>query len=412
MELLEGETLAERLARGPLPLAQVLRFGSADRRRARRGAPARDRAPRPEARQRHAHEGGREAARLRPREAAGEAPVAVSGVSTLAPTREQPLTEEGTILGTFQYMAPEQLEGDEADARTDIFALGARALRDGDGPAGVRGQEPAPPDRARSCRRSRRRSRASSRWPRRRSTASSEVPREGSRGPLAERARRDGRAAVDRRGRIARRRAATVGDAPARPRERRLGGRCARAAVVAGRRFCGRLGRGARPRRCPSSASRSAPRTVSIDVGPPPSHRTVARSPSTPPTAPASGRFWLRPLDALEARRCCRAPRRLRPILVAGQPLRRVRGRRQAAQGSDRRRAAADDLRRAARLGRHLESERRDPVRRPGRRSDLEGVTRRAASRKSRSASTRREVRPSVALAGVPARRPALSCTT
>src|SRR5262249_22870455 len=34
------------------------------------------------------------------------------------------LTAEGTILGTFQYMAPEQLEGRDADARTDIFAFG------------------------------------------------------------------------------------------------------------------------------------------------------------------------------------------------------------------------------------------------------------------------------------------------
>ena len=41
------------------------------------------------------------------------------------PTEAKPLTTEGTILGTFQYMAPEQLEGQEADARADIFALGA-----------------------------------------------------------------------------------------------------------------------------------------------------------------------------------------------------------------------------------------------------------------------------------------------
>ncbi len=37
----------------------------------------------------------------------------------------QHLTQQGTILGTFQYMAPEQLEGGDADARSDIFAFGA-----------------------------------------------------------------------------------------------------------------------------------------------------------------------------------------------------------------------------------------------------------------------------------------------
>ena len=43
---------------------------------------------------------------------------------TPSPTIAGPLTAEGTIVGTFQYMAPEQLEGGEADARSDLWALG------------------------------------------------------------------------------------------------------------------------------------------------------------------------------------------------------------------------------------------------------------------------------------------------
>ena len=56
------------------------------------------------------------------------------------------LTNPGTILGTFQYMAPEQLEAKDADARTDLFAFGAVLFEMLTGAQGVRGQEPGKPD--------------------------------------------------------------------------------------------------------------------------------------------------------------------------------------------------------------------------------------------------------------------------
>jgi eukaryotic-like serine/threonine-protein kinase len=53
------------------------------------------------------------------------APVVASSGLSMLPTTPPNLTAQGAILGTFQYMAPEQIEGLEADARTDIFAFGA-----------------------------------------------------------------------------------------------------------------------------------------------------------------------------------------------------------------------------------------------------------------------------------------------
>ena len=131
MELLEGESLADRLTKGPLPLHETLRVG-------RQIASALDAAHRQGIVHRDLKPGNimltKSGAKLLDfglaRTAAGEPPPVsgMSGSSSRFPTalaEARPLTAEGTILGTFQYMAPEQLEGTEADARTDIFALGA-----------------------------------------------------------------------------------------------------------------------------------------------------------------------------------------------------------------------------------------------------------------------------------------------
>jgi serine/threonine protein kinase len=118
MELLEGESLADRLARGPLPLPEVLRYGA-------QIADALDRAHRAGIVHRDLKPGNvmitRAGAKLLDFGLAKGVNVGIADGATV----QKPLTQEGTILGTFQYMAPEQLEGQEVDARTDIFALGA-----------------------------------------------------------------------------------------------------------------------------------------------------------------------------------------------------------------------------------------------------------------------------------------------
>ena len=123
MELLDGESLADRIARGPLPPDQVLRYGSqiADALDCahRQGIVHRDLKP---ANVMLTKSGAKLLDFGLARAASREAPI--QGLTDF-PTQARPLTREGTILGTFQYMAPEQLEGAEADARTDIFALGA-----------------------------------------------------------------------------------------------------------------------------------------------------------------------------------------------------------------------------------------------------------------------------------------------
>ncbi len=121
MELIEGETLAQRLAKGPLPLPDVLRLGA-------QIAAALDRAHRAGVLHRDLKPGNvmltKSGAKLMDFGLARATSLGAASDLTSSPTMAAPLTAEGTILGTFQYMAPEQLEGGESDARADLWSLG------------------------------------------------------------------------------------------------------------------------------------------------------------------------------------------------------------------------------------------------------------------------------------------------
>jgi Tol biopolymer transport system component len=123
MECVEGESLAKRLEKGPLPLEQVLKHGA-------QVADALDKA----------HRAGIVHRDLKPGNimlaasgtklldfglAKAAAPITSVATLTGVVTQDSPVTQQGTIVGTFQYMAPEQVEGKEVDGRSDIFSLGA-----------------------------------------------------------------------------------------------------------------------------------------------------------------------------------------------------------------------------------------------------------------------------------------------
>ena len=146
MEFLEGETLADRLTKGPLPTELVLKYGieicEGLEKAHKSGVIHRDLKPGnimlTKSGAKLMDFGLAKSAPVSPpsssltmtlpgsalRDSASAAPT-LAGATMSGPSAGQPLTAQGMVLGTFQYMSPEQTEGKEADARSDIFALGA-----------------------------------------------------------------------------------------------------------------------------------------------------------------------------------------------------------------------------------------------------------------------------------------------
>ena len=133
MEFLEGETLAERLRRGPIAVPEILKIGVAIAEALaiahRQGVVHRDLKP---GNIMLTHSGAKLmdfglAKPLGMHSAASASSVpSFTAVATLSgPSPVSPLTTAGSIVGTIQYMSPEQIEGKEADARSDLFAFGA-----------------------------------------------------------------------------------------------------------------------------------------------------------------------------------------------------------------------------------------------------------------------------------------------
>ncbi len=361
-----------------------------DRGRPRRRAQERHRPPRPEARQHHADEVGREAPRLRPGEARDSGQAGrLAGHEHADGAAAEPAADvprhDPRDLPVHGARAARGRRGRRAQRHLRVRL---RPLRDADGPEGVHRQEPGEPDLLdhglgpaadlidpaddpglpRSDRQG--------------------MHREGARTALVDRARRDAAAAVDRGGRLdggsagARRRAAQE------PREALVGRR--------GRRPCSpprdsptatSAARRSRPRSCDSTSRRRRRSRRSTFPGSLPTESILAfDATDTEGKSPDLGAAAERARGAAPSRHRGRAS----AVLVAGQPVHRIRGRRRPEEGRRHRRASHQDLRRARSIGRELEPGRRHPLRRHGRRSHLPRSGGGGDEGRSPSSSTRR----------------------
>ena len=134
MEFLQGESLAERLKRGPIPLKELVSIGcdiaDALERAHRAGIVHRDLKPGNVMLTKTGAKlldfGLAKPGAVGAAAGSASAPLLSAAMTLTSPTPQQsPLTQQGALVGTVQYMSPEQIQGMEADTRSDIFALGA-----------------------------------------------------------------------------------------------------------------------------------------------------------------------------------------------------------------------------------------------------------------------------------------------